>query len=250
MEELRCSKCGNEIEEGARFCPKCGKEINNNKSERTNVMEIINKIKEEEDVYSKCGKEKNNNKPEKINLIEIINKIKEIISKCKFKKLLICFIIIILLIIISIAMKFYNNQESTIENNEASYVSENKTIKFQSTKDLEEYSQTVTLSSGEKWTVTGLELIFSDALKYKASNVKTSKGNSLYSEMLASYGNSEIKGFIINEDVIGGYIVYFTKENGYLSKSGMCSSAGYYINNQEIAIKITNWEGLNNLRNF
>lgn len=93
-------------------------------------------------------------------------------------------------------------------------------------------------------TVTGLDMIFSVALEDKFSKVKSGNGGTTYAQILTAVGPSEIKAFIIDENIIGGYIIYYH----YDSATGSAME-GYYSYDKEFAIKVTNWEGLNNLRN-
>ena len=94
-------------------------------------------------------------------------------------------------------------------------------------------------------TVTGLELIFVEALEHKFPTIHTGDGGNLYTSFLTALGPSDIKGFIINDDIIGGYVIYYNYDKGT-----EWQQEGYYLYYQTFAIKVTNWEGLNNLRNI
>ncbi len=131
-----------------------------------------------------------------------------------------------------------NEQESIIENNR------DNATRFNNTKELEEFYTTTTLTTGEEMTVTGLDMIFSTALEDKFSKAQSGNGGTVYSQIVTAVGPSKIKGFAIDENIIGGYIIYYHYETAKGS-----TMKGYYLYDKAFAIKVTNWNGLNNLRN-
>lgn len=227
---MYCEKCGNEIKDNEQFCEKCGTKVNK-----------ILKTREDE---MQNNAEKNNTKKPKI-------------------KIKLWYIIIIILVILAIYIAFifctndknkistafdFFNKEQNIKTTE-----KEKKIKYNNTSDLEKLSTTVTLSSGEKWNVNGLDLIFIEALKKKLPEVSIGNGNNAYIEFLTAVGPNIIKGFKINDNIIGGYAIYFIYDEGNIYNNSDPFSVkmpGYYLKHKEFAIKINNWEGLNKIRNI
>lgn len=146
-----------------------------------------------------------------------------------------------------------NNNNETIQNEQHDKNDESleNSSRFKNTIDLKNFSSTLKLKSGKQIDATGLDMIFDIALKVKTSTIKTANGGTLYSRIITAVGPGEIKAFIINDDVIGGYIIYYNYEDRNYPYGGVGTPMkGYYIYTQAFAIKVTDWNGLNNLRNI
>lgn len=213
-----CNKCGNEVKEREEICINCNNKINEN--EATNVERKSSKKFNKKHVYIIAG--------------ALVTAIIVIISIC----------------VNSFTNKKDNEESLTNQNNqeqqeeiEKEETPESKP-RFANTTELRNFYSKGTLSSGEEITVTGLDLVFGQALQYKFPTIKTETRNNLYTDFITAIGPNEIKGFIIDDDIIGGYVIY----HNYKQKTET-SREGYYRYYQAFAIKVTNWNGLNNMRN-
>lgn len=154
-------------------------------------------------------------------------------------------VVIVAICIIVVTHK--RNDKESLNNNEQGNIEEKTSesiARFKNTNDLKNFSNKATLPSGKEMTVNGLDMIVNIAMEDKFSKIQSGNGGTAYTQILTAIGPGEIKGFIIDEDIIGGYVVYYH----YDHRTGT-SMEGYYLYNKAFAIKVTNWNGLNNLRN-
>ncbi len=210
-----CKKCGNEILEGEKFCGKCGTKVQSSFYKAEKVITNAN-------------------------------------DTLTTKSRLIIILIIILVIggIITCSIAFFTNRNRTSGTiyEDSKIDIHKKEAKFKSMEDLENISLTTNWITGQAIKLNGLDIIAKEAIMEKTSkNINNSIGKSNYEKIITSYQTPIFVGFKINDEVIGGLVVFIDKDEATIGRT-YTYSGGYYKTCLALAIKVTDWNSFDTIR--